>query len=209
MERRVKERLIGASILVVLVVLVVPELLSGPKVPTPASAPLLPKPSVGEPPPVRNVTVDLATSKPAITESDVASAPPQEAPSAAPNPVSAAPAASPPGSVSAPLSAPAAGPKYPIPMPQKAAVETPVPSPTSMGDWSVQLGSFANRGNADNLVKELKARGFAAFDSPTGSGKAQRFRVRVGPYGDRAATERGIAKLKAAGHQGTVVAPAH
>ena len=31
MDRRVKERLIGASILVALVVLVVPELLSGPK----------------------------------------------------------------------------------------------------------------------------------------------------------------------------------
>ena len=31
MDRRVKERLIGASILVALIVLVVPELLSGPK----------------------------------------------------------------------------------------------------------------------------------------------------------------------------------
>ena len=33
MDRRVKERLIGASILVVLIVLIVPELLSGPKPP--------------------------------------------------------------------------------------------------------------------------------------------------------------------------------
>ena len=38
MDRRVKERLIGASILVVLVVLIVPELLSGPA-PAPVPAP--------------------------------------------------------------------------------------------------------------------------------------------------------------------------
>src|ERR1700688_4884165 len=37
MDRRVKERLVGASILVVLIVLIVPELLSGPPAP-PAAA---------------------------------------------------------------------------------------------------------------------------------------------------------------------------
>jgi DedD protein len=59
MDRRVKERLVGASILVVLIVLIVPELLSGPA--ADRAAPRLP---VGAPEPVRNVTVDLATSKP-------------------------------------------------------------------------------------------------------------------------------------------------
>ena len=38
MDRRVKERLVGASILVVLVVLIVPELLSGPPAPAPSRA---------------------------------------------------------------------------------------------------------------------------------------------------------------------------
>ena len=41
MDRRVKERLVGASILVVLIVLIVPELLSGP-----APAPVGPRPPV-------------------------------------------------------------------------------------------------------------------------------------------------------------------
>jgi len=59
MDRRVKERLIGASILVALVVLVVPELLSGPK-PNTAPSPTLP---AAAPEPIRNVTVDLTTSK--------------------------------------------------------------------------------------------------------------------------------------------------
>ena len=57
MDRRVKERLVGASILVVLVVLFVPELLSGPKravvPPSPPGATL----------PMRRVTIDLTTSK--------------------------------------------------------------------------------------------------------------------------------------------------
>ncbi|MDP9082248.1 MAG: hypothetical protein M3N50_00550, partial [Pseudomonadota bacterium] len=64
MDRRVKERLVGASILVALIVLIVPELLSGPKPAAPA-APRLP---ASAPEPLRNVTVDLATSKPPATD---------------------------------------------------------------------------------------------------------------------------------------------
>src|SRR5712671_3489548 len=72
MDRRVKERLVGASILVVLVVLIVPELLSGPPAPAPARAGAgLP---MSAPEPVRNVTVDLATSK-APTPEPAAEAP--------------------------------------------------------------------------------------------------------------------------------------
>ena len=56
MDRRVKERLIGATILVALIVLIVPELLSGPR---PAPLPPL---AAGLPNSTRNVLVDLATS---------------------------------------------------------------------------------------------------------------------------------------------------
>jgi DedD protein len=57
MDRRIKERLIGATILVALIVLIVPELLSGPK---PAPLPPL---AAGLPSSTRNVSVNLATSK--------------------------------------------------------------------------------------------------------------------------------------------------
>ena len=57
MDRRVKERLIGATILVALIVLIVPELLSGPK---PAPVPPL---AAGLPSTTRSVSVNLATSK--------------------------------------------------------------------------------------------------------------------------------------------------
>ena len=56
MDRRVKERLIGATILVALIVMIVPELLSGPK---PAQLPPL---AAGLPSSTRNVSVNLATS---------------------------------------------------------------------------------------------------------------------------------------------------
>jgi DedD protein len=60
MDRRVKERLVGATILVVLIVLIVPELLSGPKA---RVTPVQPASAAGPAEAVRNVTVDLATSK--------------------------------------------------------------------------------------------------------------------------------------------------
>jgi DedD protein len=60
MDRRVKERLVGATILVVLIVLIVPELLSGPKA---RVTQVQPPSAAGPAEAVRNVTVDLATSK--------------------------------------------------------------------------------------------------------------------------------------------------
>ena len=58
MDRRLKERLLGATILVALIVIVVPELLSGPKHPAlPPLAAGLPTTST------RSVSVDLKTSK--------------------------------------------------------------------------------------------------------------------------------------------------
>src|SRR6202011_5250019 len=60
MDRRVKERLVGATILVALIVLIVPELLSGPK---PRMTAVQPSSSAGPSEAVRNVTVDLTTSK--------------------------------------------------------------------------------------------------------------------------------------------------
>jgi len=69
MDRRVKERLVGATILVVLIVLIVPELLSGPKT---RVAPV-PQPSAAGPAEaVRNVTVDLVTSKATPAENTAA-----------------------------------------------------------------------------------------------------------------------------------------
>jgi DedD protein len=192
MERRVKERLIGASIVVVLIVLVVPELLSGPKSPVLSA----PHPAAA-PEPTRNVTVDLATSKaPANSEVEPAATPGTPA-----SPASAVSVAKDGEAVPAPSAT--AAPATP------AAVETAVSSPMSVhAAWAVQLGSFANRANADNLSRLLKGQGFPVYVLPGGSGTSVRYRVRVGPLADRDSAERTAAKLKSIGHVSSLVAPA-
>jgi DedD protein len=72
----------------------------------------------------------------------------------------------------------------------------------------VQLGSFANKANAERLVKRLQASGGSFYVAAVGSGSALRYRVRMGPLADRGAAERALAKLKAQGHSATIVTPA-
>jgi DedD protein len=72
---------------------------------------------------------------------------------------------------------------------------------------AVQLGSFANRSNAENLLHQLQAQGYAVYESTEGSAKSTRYRVRVGPFSDRDSAERTMAKLKASGHASTLVGP--
>ena len=225
MERRAKERLIGAAILVVLIVLIVPELLSGPKPePVAAKLPQLPA-AASSPEPTRTVTVDLATSKaPAVVDSEVgtlaASAPPAASATAAsalpereadndPAPATAgAPTAG------ATVGAPPVVMPQPAPAPVESALQSPISEPGTAhgkvahtGGWAVQLGSFASHDNADKLVHQLKTQGFAAYMLSGGSGTATRHRVRVGPFADRDNAERAAAKLKALGHTSSLVPP--
>ncbi|MEP6546007.1 MAG: SPOR domain-containing protein [Gammaproteobacteria bacterium] len=211
MDRRVKERLVGASILVVLIVLIVPELLSGP-----ASPPTAVRLPVNTPEPVRNVTVDLATNKAPTQQPTLepAAAPGGQASSTQrPGEHAQAPLAEPPAVLPA-ASLPAAA------MPHSASsapLETELPPPTSVPGgsksggggraWAVQLGSFANRANADKLGRQLKSQGFMVYVSSSGSGPAARYRVRVGPMADRGAAAQTVAKLKALGQAASIVQP--
>jgi cell division septation protein DedD len=85
-----------------------------------------------------------------------------------------------------------------------AVVARPAAPAASGAGWTVQLGSFASRANAERLVSDLKAKGFAAFSTESGSGGRKLYRVRVGPAGDRASAEALGAKLRAAGHPGAL-----
>jgi len=202
MDRRVKERLVGASILVGLIVLVAPELLSGPAPPPlPQAALVLPAPTApaGTLETVRHVTMDLATSKPAPPE-----AAPDAAASAASVPEADVARVSSPAADSATAAAPGLeAPSAPSISPPEAA------NSASLGRaWSVQLGSFASRENAGKLVRQLKAQGFAVYLSPSGSGASARYRVRVGPMADRGAAMQAAAKLESMGHKGNLLPPA-
>jgi DedD protein len=225
MDRRVKERLVGASILAVLIVLIVPELLSGPPGPAPvAVGPRLPVNTPAEA--VRNVTVDLATSKapepdPSSTEPAPSSAPPPQAAGAdaasaaagadASNDTGAPPADAPPGpsAPSAPLETAAPAPiSTPVTKPVVPAKPAIAAKPAVGGRaWAVQLGSFASRANADKLVRQAKAQGYAVYIAPGGSGPSLRYRVRIGPMADRGAAVQTLAKLKSTGQSASLVAP--
>jgi DedD protein len=234
MDRRLKERLVGATILVAVIVLVVPELLSGPK----HSA--LPPLAAGLPTTAtRSVSVDLATNR--ATAEPEAGAASQAAPAAAPNPAPDAAASSTPAangassatsagarSTNAAEPAPASAPSIATLKAQNGAqppLETsaspPKSSPTTTRSpgadeastaprhaWAVQLGSFASKANAERLMHQLQASGGSFYVAPGGSGSALRYRVRMGPLADRGAAERALAKLKAQGHSATIVTPA-
>jgi DedD protein len=220
MERRVKERLVGASILVVLIVLIVPELLSGP-----ATAPVGTKLPMSAPEPVRNVTVDLATAKPPVPEPAMTPAP-APGPQAQGTPSAAAASAEAGAGETADAGATAgagtttgAG-AVPGGAASSAPLESAVPAPTTPADaavskaaaadhgWTVQLGSFASRSNADKLARQVKGQGFSVFVLSSGSGAAARYRVRVGPLADRGAATQAAARLKTLGHVGSLVPPA-
>src|SRR3984957_16004967 len=194
-DRRVKERLVGAAILAALIVSIVPELLPGP-----APAPTASMQPAVAPEPARNITVDLSTSKPPEPEpvADAASSarPPEMRGPTAPSAAGTMPAA--------PASAAHLETAGPAP-PSSAPAAKPA---ASSGAWAVQLGSFASRANADKLVRPLKGQGFAVYLVPGGSGFALRYRVRVGPMADRGAAVQVAAKLKALGHPASFVPPA-
>jgi len=205
MDRRVKERLIGASILVAIAVLVVPELLSGPTTtgPVPLSLP------AGAPEPIRTVTVDLATSK----TSPPSSTPESSAPGAAP-PSPGGAGATPPLETAAPFPKSSSAASVAAPATQAAPSATQsasaalAPAPAASHGWAVQLGSFASLVNAEKLLGQLKAQGYLAYVSSTGVGTSERYRVRVGPLSDRETAAHTAAKLKDAGHSATLVPPA-
>ncbi len=233
MDRPVKERLVGAAILMLLAVLIVPELLSGPKHQT-----TLPPQQANPAEPTRNVTVDLSTSKASAAEPpDSAAAPPVDgalpsAASAIRQPESSRPSepsapASPPHSASAPTvttlqaqqppataalentdSAPNSAESTARPAASRSATLHDEARPgTAHPRWAAQVGSFASRANAEKLQRLLKAQSFSAYIVPSGTGKSLLYRVRVGPMADRAAAEKAIARLRQEGHAASVVAP--
>ena len=69
----------------------------------------------------------------------------------------------------------------------------------------VQIGVFSIQSNAERLVQELKSQGFHVLVSENSGGGRALWRVRTAPVAERAAAEQLNARLRAAGHGGSVV----
>lgn len=216
MEVRVRERLVGALVLVAIVVLVVPAILKGrgtePAEPPGAQTrrvevPIGNAPAAEDPglvpetvlpdampeavPAVQPPATEAVVRPPAKT-ADREAAAPRPAPPAA----SATTAASPPS------------PKPAVEQPQAAKAAPPPPaarqaSPTQSA-WAVQLGAYSTRDKADRFVADLKKRGFSAFVLEYRASGKVLYRVRVGPEQDRSRAEAIAARLAKEGYQPVV-----
>lgn len=230
MDSRAKQRLTGAVILVALFVLLVPELLTGPK---DALAPATPEEEG-----LRRYTIDL--NAPAASGGQQPSEPGVSLP-----PIASPQAATPgggndraqPGEAAAPEQTPdtpasniqtpapaavAQAPSQPPPRPAPATAEQPAARPASStpaaqtsresgkppvaaGSFVVQLGSFSSKQNAEKLTRDMTAKGFATFIAPITTNGRELYRVRVGPTRDRASAEALAAQLKRIGQSGSIV----
>jgi DedD protein len=199
METRVKERLIGAVILVAMIVALVPEILSGPHKSTDVAA------SAASEPPTRTYTVNL--EQPDLPAEDApaeSSQPPLQA--AAPElSASTSEGQGEPEDTPAPDAATPSTESVPETPARSEPPEPPARERKPSSGWAVQLGSFSNGENAERLARELRGRGYKAFVSPYESAGQKRMRVRVGPEEERARAEQLAQRLRREGRQATVV----
>ncbi len=217
MERVVKERLVGAAVLMAAAVILIPEMLSGPDRDRESE----PAPPARSDAPIKTYTIDLSQSPTAHATPSVVDnrAPPPEEPAV---PANAQPSEQPtePSSGAQPAGADQAKPEAPqqtaaatpvvaapvvVEQPTAAPVRTTPPplasnsgAPTS-GRWAVQVGSYSREATAERLAKQLRDQGQRAFVMPVKSGGATLYRVRIGPMKDRASAEVALRDVKSAG----------
>ncbi len=199
MERALKERIIGAVVLVVFVVLVVPIFLDGPPDDGEivSQSVLLPGQEEQK---TQTVVLDRDRTEPVPAASQPSPAltePTRE------EPAREQPASEPPEPVVEQREETAAPAPEPVKQPERS-VREPVDASTT-GMWAVQLGSFSNKENAERLASDLRKQGYAAFISEVSTGSGQMHRVRIGPQKDRPSAEQMAARLAKVGHEGKVV----
>ena len=190
MDERLKQRIIGAVVLIVAAVVFLPMLLSGQdetvqvEVEVP-EAPLLDREPIA---PVEPAELPPAPTVAAMPET-LEPAPAPVGPVATPEPASVVEPASEPETVTA------------------APEPAPEPAPPATGDWVIQLGSFSSAANAEGLSQTLRTQGYNAYThAVTVQGNAIT-RVYVGPLASREAANRLRDELeRKRGNKGLVVA---
>ena len=227
MEPALRNRLLGAAVLIALAVIFVPMFLSGGsnkppgeqsvslKIPGQPDAQLQTKtlsvgpdrasataPNAAANDPDHVATVDLDGSKPAAASTAAVQPAPQPAANAAASgaqPAAQSPQVPPPPSAASQAVTNA----VPPPAPSQVAPAPAGPLPggagaAANGVYALNLGLYIDRANADKLVARVRALGLPTqIANATYQGKAAT-RVSAGPFADRAAAEAARLKLKAA-----------
>ena len=171
MESGLKQRIIGALVLVVAAVIFLPMLLSGQDETV-------------------QVEVDVPPA-PLMDDSDIAPAVPPTLPEPAPVPeIPAAPEGQPvaePEQEIALIEPPPAVTSPPVEAPADPA---PPPVAASGGDWVVQQASFSSQSNAESFRQTLAGQGYNAYVRAAEVGGKQMHRVFVGPLSSKEAAGR-------------------
>jgi DedD protein len=192
MDTALKQRLLGAAVLIALAVIFVPMFLSNspqqkesttlnleiPPPPDhkletrtlPVASPSAPVPTPAAEDPNKVVTVD--TNAPPKVDAH----PEDQVPSTP----------SPPKPVAAP----------PKPSAPVETTQNPAPEAAPAGRFAINMGVYADQNHANALVAKVKKLGFAAYSESTQYQGKPATRVRVGPFGDRAAAESARLKIK-------------
>ncbi|WP_161830199.1 SPOR domain-containing protein [Steroidobacter agaridevorans] len=234
MERPVKERLIGAAVLMAAAIILIPEMLSGPG-----------HDSAGQPAQtasngegsgeaaIKTYTIDLNKapgSQPPtpVEQTDNRAPPPEETPPpetpaqlpAEPAAVAQASPESPAQVTPAPVETPKPAPRETPPPKPEPKPESPKPEPRAVASapsaprsavptgkgWAVQLASYASEATAERVMNEWRGKGQSAFVMPVTTGGKTLYRVRIGPTKDRASAEAVLKVVKASIPSAAVVA---
>lgn len=231
MDRALKERVIGAVVLVIIAVLVVPVFLDGPSTDAEIISEAVTLPGQnGQPRKQQTIVLERDRDRPvpasarqngpnpAVTAS-AGSDKPENVASSEPEPQSPPPqpdtepqaeagtstASAPPENEPALSAAPGTESTAESGDEASADASSDSSANSATGMWAVQLGSFSNKANAEKLAADLRDQGFAAFLSQWQSDSGQLHRVRVGPQKNRESAEAVAAKLRAEGLKGQVV----
>ena len=154
MDTALKQRLIGAVVLVALAVIFLPMLVKGPA------------PDSG----VSDVPLEVPAAPGGEYET-------RELPLVTPGSAPAQGAVGLDGQVAAPAAEPA---------PAEGALQPPA---TAGGDFAVSFGAYATQADADAVLARVKQAKLPGFVEPATINGKPAFRVRVGPYADRAQAE--------------------
>lgn len=213
MDSSVKQRLLGAAVLIALAIIFVPMFLSSPGPRTSADTSNLQAPetpdrrfqertlsldlprSDGNP----AATPDAAPDPNRITTVDTATAPKSE-PAAEQFPVDAPAATVTDAMTPSPT-------QTPVPASEPATANEPVeilPGTAANGRFFVHMGDYGAKKNAIDLAAMLKKAGYAGFSEESSFGGKPTLRVRVGPFANRADAEATRLRIS----QGTFRAPA-
>ena len=163
MDTKLKQRLIGGAVLIALAVIFLPMLVHGPA----------PDSGVGD---VSTRVPDAPAGKFETRELPLGPAAGQ---AALPAPAASAPAPAEPST--APTEAPG----------KAATVHAPADPDVAAGQWAVSFGAYASARDADAVLSRLRQAGLEGFKEEAQLNGRQAWRVRVGPYPDRALAEAG------------------